>query len=90
MKKIQYVLSIIGLLVIVSISSCRHDSVTGGAAHEPGTNAEFCTDPRPEVCTLDYTPVCGTDNNGATETYSNACGACSTLEVVSYIEGACE
>ena len=90
MTKTQYALSLVGLLVIVSISSCKHDSASGGATLEPSANAEFCTDPRPEVCTMDYTPVCGTDNNGVAVTYSNACGACSTLEVVSYVEGACE
>ena len=90
MKKIQYVLPLIGLLVIASISSCKPYADTGGATLESSRNAELCTDPRPEVCTMDYSPVCGTDNNGVAATYPNACGACSIQKIVSYVEGACE
>lgn len=39
-----------------------------------------------EICTLDYTPVCGDDG----VTYGNACAACVVPVVQSYTMGECE
>jgi len=52
-----------------------------------------CTEPRPEVCTMDYTPVCGLQRISGKEqwkTYSNACSACSDSTVVGYNKDACK
>ncbi len=51
-----------------------------------------------EVCTADYTPVCGlvdvqcvtTPCDPIPQTFGNACGACSQGNVTSYTAGACE
>ena len=51
--------------------------------------ATVCEDPRPQVCTMDYRPVCGTLKDGSMKTYSNGCGACADVEVVSWVENAC-
>lgn len=48
-----------------------------------------CTQPRPEVCTREYMPVCATVKGNGTKTYSNGCTACSDLRVVSYVPGEC-
>ena len=48
-----------------------------------------CEEPRPQVCTMDYRPVCASRRDGTTKTYSNGCGACSDIEVVSWVENAC-
>ncbi|MCK5122521.1 MAG: DUF4136 domain-containing protein [Methylococcales bacterium] len=48
-----------------------------------------CSDPRPEICTMDYQPVCGFDLDNNIKTYSNACTACSDKEVVKYIKNKC-
>jgi hypothetical protein len=51
-----------------------------------------CTEPRPEVCTMDYTPVCALRTESGTEqwkTYANACTACSDAAVTGYRENAC-
>lgn len=61
-----------------------------------------CEDPRPSFCTMQYDPVCATQDTGircitepcpdATEeqTYPNACGACVNDDVYHYRVGACE
>jgi hypothetical protein len=49
-----------------------------------------CSDPRPEMCTRQYDPVCGLRRDGSTRTYGNACTACSDAEVVSHRPGACQ
>ena len=52
--------------------------------------AVACTDPRPQVCTQDYRPVCAQLQDGRSKTYSNGCSACADPAVSSYREGACE
>ncbi|UCB55409.1 MAG: hypothetical protein JSW45_02455, partial [Thiotrichales bacterium] len=66
---------------------------TGCNSADVKNDLTICTEPRPQVCTMDYTPVCGLRNSSAEDewkTYSNACGACSDATVVGYRPGACE
>ena len=49
-----------------------------------------CRDPRPEMCTNEYDPVCGRLADGAFKTYGNACTACSYTGVVEYRPGSCD
>lgn len=62
--------------------------------------AHPCSDPRPEICTKEYRPVCATRDNGvrcvttpcdSTEqkTYGNSCTACSDQRVYGYDSGRC-
>lgn len=48
-----------------------------------------CTSPKPQVCTREYRPVCGFENDGDLKTFSNSCTACSSPKVTSYCEGDC-
>ncbi len=62
---------------------------------EAGTNSSnqaptICTDPRPQVCTMDYRPVCAQLEDGSNKTYANGCTACSDQLVTAYIEGICK
>jgi len=49
-----------------------------------------CTEPRPQVCSQDYRPVCAVLQDGSLKTYSNGCSACSDPGVTGYRKGACE
>jgi hypothetical protein len=72
------------------------------AAAEPVSNHQFfanagstkemvpCTEPRPQVCTQDYRPVCAELQDGSFKTFSNGCSACSDPAVTGYRDGACE
>ena len=48
-----------------------------------------CPEVRPEMCTMDYNPVCGSLSDGSLITYSNGCNACSDPKVISYSHGEC-
>lgn len=49
-----------------------------------------CTEPRPEICTMEYDPVCATHEDGSSKTYSTGCTACSHKEVMGYNSGECK
>ena len=83
------------LATLVLMSACA----TRQAQQIPAS-AVPCSDPRPEICTMDYTPVCATRDNGRrcltlpcesteTATYSNACSACSDPRVIYHLPGEC-
>ena len=87
-------LIVLGAIVLVA---CNEQDQT---APGPGAGAVECRDPRPEMCTQDYQPVCATRDNGVrcvttpcdsteTATYSNGCMACADPAVYYYVEGAC-
>lgn len=48
-----------------------------------------CAPPRPQVCTREYRPVCGTRRDGVRQTYGNACSACADANVMSHVPGPC-
>jgi hypothetical protein len=49
-----------------------------------------CPETRPEMCTMNYDPVCGILSDGSSKTYANGCNACSDLRVMSYARGECQ
>lgn len=49
-----------------------------------------CEDPRPQICTSEYNPVCASYKDGSKKTASTGCTACSEPEVTGYTMGACE
>ncbi|MDX2446581.1 MAG: hypothetical protein QNK29_05200 [Desulfobacterales bacterium] len=48
-----------------------------------------CIEPRPEICTQEYVPVCGYLEDGSQKTYSNACSACSDKKIIRYKVSSC-
>lgn len=48
-----------------------------------------CLEPRADMCTMDYQPVCGLNKKGISNVYSNACVACGHEKTVSYSNGEC-
>ena len=79
---------------------CQSAESTPSIAEAPRVTIE-CVDPRPELCTQDYRPVCGLRDTGIRcvttpcdsaewKTYSNACTACSDPKMERYRSGACD
>ena len=76
------------LLIAAPVTACAQQPPAPPST-PPRGNVINCTDPRPQVCTRDYRPVCGTRRDGTRQTYDNACGACADANVVSHIPGPC-
>jgi len=55
----------------------------------PDVKLTECSNPKPQICTREYRPVCGFEADGNHKTFSNACTACSNANINSYSEGDC-
>jgi hypothetical protein len=92
----DYIFDVIMLIFAFSAAAYAAPS------QQPETREKWvvCTDPRPQVCTEEYNPVCAQRDNGirciqapcpSTDpvTYGNACKACSDAKVYAYRPGKC-
>jgi hypothetical protein len=75
------------LVALLSLGACARSNPNPASA--PGSPTA-CTDPRPQICTADYTPVCAQLKDGQLKTYSNACSACADVGVVAHNPSTCE
>jgi len=78
------------LLVLMSVlvSAC---AAYGEKTSRPSiSELTACHEPRPQICTREYNPVCATYKDGSKKTGATGCTACSDSEVVAYTMGACE
>jgi len=90
------------LCVAIFISAC-----VSSTSSTPSTNEENlvqlveCTDPRPQICTREYMPVCATKDTGIKcvgkqcptskkVTYATGCTACADQKVRGYMPGECD
>ncbi len=48
-----------------------------------------CSSPRPQVCTMEYNPVCAQLAVGGSSVYSSPCNACADDGVSGYLPGVC-
>jgi hypothetical protein len=71
----KLVLAIISSLMLFGCS--EESSESQGVEHR-------CSEPRPEICTMEYDPVDGLLDSGEWKSFPNACGACSNPEVIGY------
>jgi len=81
-----HTISLIFFIATLLLSACSLPK------HKPASDEGWtvCEDPRPQICTLEYLPVCGQDQEGKYKTYATDCTACSHAKVVSYRAGGCE
>ncbi len=83
------------ILLLPALSGCNQSGERAiGETGESSVIADTpalsrCTDPRPQACTQNYLPVCGVHEDGSRRTYSNGCMACSVVDVVGSLAGAC-
>ena len=92
------------LLVACSQAPVASEPATSPPPPPADTSAKnepvMCKDPRPEVCTMIYDPVCATRDTGVRcittpcpsseqVTKSSSCNACSDPKVISWVKGEC-
>ena len=78
------------LTVSCATTSDETNSEEKNDINEPGAlDVILCEEPRPQICTREYDPVCATLKDGSTLTGSTGCTSCSDPEVVGYKKGAC-
>lgn len=75
--------------LLITLIFLTGPGIAGEDSSQNAAAVTACEDPRPQVCTMDYRPVCGNLADGSVKTYSNGCGACSDANVSSWIEGEC-
>lgn len=76
------------ILLSVLVSSCAAYSEKNVVA--PSAELIICKDPRPQICTREYNPVCATYKDGSKKTGATGCTACSDPEVIGYVMAVCE
>jgi len=87
MKQQRYLLFLAVSVVVVLMTGCV--PATGVKSESDSGSLTACPDPRPQMCTMDYRPVCGELKDGSFKTFSNGCMACADLDVVGYRDGEC-
>jgi hypothetical protein len=91
MLKVLRLLSLVSLgILTVGCATSSVEKNDLNDINEPGAlDVILCEEPRPQICTREYNPVCATLKNGSTKTGSTGCTSCSDPEVVGYKMGAC-
>ena len=85
-----FLLVLLSLLSVACATSSKTPNDNPRYNDEPGAlDLIICEEPRPQVCTREYNPVCATLQGGGSKTYSTACTSCSDFDVVGYKMGAC-
>ena len=89
MLKVLRLLPVISLgLLLVGCATNNDEKID---LNEPGAlDIILCEEPRPQICTREYDPVCATLKDGSTRTGATGCTSCSDSDVVGYKRGACE
>ncbi len=63
--------------------------ITGCSTGPETPQITQCNSPRPQVCTMEYNPVCAQLGAGGQKTYSSPCNACADVTVTGFLGGAC-
>ena len=72
-----------GLAVLFLLAGCS-------SPPPPQSPLTRCPDVRPQVCTMEYAPVCAfVGKDKQRREYSSGCSACADPQVSAYIAGTC-
>ena len=68
---------------------CLFLAACASSGQVTGDGAVSCQLPRPQVCTMEYNPVCASLREGGRRDYASPCNACADDAVAAYLPGAC-
>ena len=75
------------MLLVLVLSGCS--SIESG--HNLDTTVlGKCSEERPEMCTMQYEPVCARLLDNTRQSFSNSCSACAEKQTVAYQSGECK
>lgn len=72
------------------VLSASNDSDLEGKNDSGAGAFTRCTEPRPQICTREYRPVCARLQDSGFKTYATGCTSCAEADVVDYRDGTCE
>ena len=75
---------IVVVAAVLVLGACANST-----APEPEAPGTQCAGPRPQVCTMEYNPVCAVLVAGGTKQYASPCNACADDAVAAYVAGPC-
>ena len=76
---------------LLSVACATLNDENNNMKHEPGAlDVILCEEPRSQICTREYDPVCAKLQDGHVKTYATGCTSCADPQVKSYTKGACE
>jgi hypothetical protein len=83
-------LVVVLLAFLLTVACAAVNNENKKMEYEPGAlDIIICEEPRPQVCTREYDPVCAKLQDGSVKTYATGCTSCSDSKVESYTKGAC-
>ena len=80
-------ISTITLFMAMMLSACVSTTIEDKS---DAPKLAKCPEERPEMCTMQYDPVCAKLIDNTLQTFSNSCSACADKQSVAYLQGECK
>jgi len=77
-------------IILIAISYTTIGCVTNFKNTSKDNSYTLCKEPRPEICTREYAPVCGKLIDGSQRIYSTGCSACADKKIIGYKSNPCQ
>jgi hypothetical protein len=84
------VVALCGIVVLLQAGGSADPEPQQTRQTERSPKVVQCMEPRPQICTMEYLPVCADLRAGAKRSYASGCVACSDANVVGYRPDRCE
>lgn len=83
-------LRLLGCAILLAAAGCAAQQPARTESQPAEPDLVVCKDPRPQICTMQYDPVCARIGEGDAaewKTYASGCSACGDPQVSAYRPG---